>query len=164
MKPLILFTSVLFSILFSGTAIAQKHSKSEDIKVWGNCGMCKKTIESAALSGGATKASWSEESKVLSVTFNDKKSDSKKIQEAVAASGYDTQDITAPTEAYSKLHSCCQYDRKPVDQIASTEKKACCDKENCEHMKNCTKDGKCDMDKSSCKDMKDCKEKDCCKK
>ena len=163
MKPIILFTSVLFAIFFSGNATAQKHSKSEDIKVWGNCGMCQKTIEAAALNGGATKASWSEESKVLSVTYNDKKSDSKKIQEAVAASGYDTQDVTAPTEVYNKLHSCCQYDRKAVAQVAGTNTKVCCDKENCDHKNDCTKGGKCEKDKSSCKNMTDCKEKDCCK-
>ena len=40
----ILSTLVLFIIL-SSSATAQKN---EEIKVWGNCGMCKKVIETAA--------------------------------------------------------------------------------------------------------------------
>lgn len=149
MKPIILFTAVLFSILFSGTAIAQKSTKSEDIKVWGNCGMCKKTIETAATKAGASKASWSEESKVLSVTFNEKKTDATKIQEAVAASGYDTEAVTAPTEAYNKLHGCCQYERKSA--TASTEKKATCGSD-CTHKADCSKGEEI------------CKAAGCCKK
>ena len=149
MKSIILFSSILLSILFSGSAIAQKSSKSEDIKVWGNCGMCKKTIETAATKAGASKASWSEESKVLSVTFNQKKTDATKIQEAVAASGYDTEAITAPTEAYNKLHSCCQYDRK--EATASTEKKATCGSD-CTHKADCSKG------------EESCKAAGCCKK
>ena len=148
MKPIILFTTFFFSILFSSSAIAQK-TKSEDIKVWGNCGMCKKTIEGAALKAGATKAEWSEESKILAVTYKQNKTDAKKIQESVAASGYDTQEVTAPTEVYNKLHSCCQYERKDVAKTAST--KACCDKENCDHKADC------------CKGNANCKDKGCCK-
>jgi len=149
MKPIILFTSILFSVLFSGSAFAQKSSKSEDIKVWGNCGMCKKTIETAATKAGATKASWSEESKVLSVTYNQKKTDATKIQEAVAASGYDTEAVTAPTEVYNKLHGCCQYERKNV--VATTEKKATCGSD-CTHKADCSKG------------EESCKEAGCCKK
>lgn len=149
MKSTILFTSLFFTILFSNSAIAQKSSKSEDIKVWGNCGMCKKTIEGAAIKAGATKAEWSEESKILSVSYKQNKTDTKKIQDAVAASGYDTQDVTAPAEMYSKLHSCCQYERKEVAK--TTANKVCCDKENCDHKADC------------CKGDASCKEKGCCK-
>ena len=102
--------------------------------MWGNCGMCKKVIETAATSAGASKASWSEETKVLSVVYNAKKTDASKIQQAIAAAGYDTQDFTAPTEVYNKLHGCCQYERK-----------AC---QNC-------KDGKCENG-MECKNCKSC--------
>jgi len=157
MKNILLFTSIVFSVFFTGTAFAQK-SKTEEIKVWGNCGMCQKTIEAAALKGGATSASWNKVTKVLTVAYNQKKSDSKTIQEAVAASGYDTQDFTAPTEAYKDLNSCCQYDRKVVEKSSSSDKM------------DCNKDVKCDKDmvacndKDCCEDMANCTDKACCKK
>ena len=109
MNTKISFSILLFALLFSTSMFAQK---SEEIKVWGNCGMCKKVIETAAIKAGASTASWSEETKILNVSYKPKKTDAKAIQEAVAASGYDTQDVTAPTEVYNKLHGCCQYERK----------------------------------------------------
>ena len=151
-----LFLSI-FSISFAQTA------KKETIKVWGNCGMCKKSIESSAKKAGATKADWNTETKVLTVSYNAKSSSSKKIQEAIAASGYDTQDFTAPKEAYDKLHECCQYDRK--GESTTEAKDSCCDDANCTHDKNkdmtCCMDGKCEKNKDCCKEGK-C-EKDCCK-
>ena len=150
MKNLILFTVLSFSFIFSNTLFAQA-TKSEDIKVWGNCGMCKKTIETAALKGGAKEASWNDQTKILSISYNSKKTDTKKIQEAVAASGYDTQDVTAPTEVYNKLHSCCQYDRKASEKGNLTSTKSCCQNEKCSNNKDCCSDGKCEKDHACCK-------------
>jgi periplasmic mercuric ion binding protein len=113
MKSLKIIAGILFSLFISNTSFAQKGTvKKETVKVWGNCGMCKAKIEKAAKSAGATKANWNEESKMLQVTYNTSKSSSAKIQEAIAKTGYDTQDYTADNTAYTKLHGCCQYDRK----------------------------------------------------
>lgn len=150
MKNLFLFTVLSFSFIFSNNLFAQA-TKSEDIKVWGNCGMCKKTIEAAAIKGGAKEASWNDQTKILSISYNSKKTDTKKIQEAVAASGYDTQDVTAPTEVYNKLHSCCQYDRKATEKSNLTATKSCCENEKCSNNKDCCTDGKCEKDHACCK-------------
>jgi hypothetical protein len=153
---------LLLSFFLSTSIFAQK---TEEIKVWGNCGMCKKTIETAALKAGAKTASWSEETKMLTVAYKPKKTDAKAIQESVAASGYDTQDVTAPNEVYSKLHGCCQYDRKPTQEVAKNDiKKECCGMENCDHKMDCCKEEKCEKDKSCCKDGKCEKGKSCCTK
>ena len=82
-----IFSTIVLFTLISFSATAQK---KEEIKVWGNCGMCKKVIETAATGAGASKASWSEETKMLSVAYNTKKTDADKIQQAIAAAGYDT--------------------------------------------------------------------------
>ncbi len=111
MKTLSLFAAILFSIFAINTSTAQT-AKTETIKVWGNCGMCKTTIEKAAKSAGAKTASWNDESKELQVTYAEKKTSSAKIQEAIAKSGYDTQDFTAEKTVYDNLHGCCKYDRK----------------------------------------------------
>lgn len=111
MKILSLFAAILFSIFSINTSTAQT-TKTETIKVWGNCGMCKTTIEKAAKKAGAKTANWNEDSKELKVSFSAKKTSSAKIQEAIAKSGYDTQDFTAVNSAYDNLHGCCKYDRK----------------------------------------------------
>ena len=87
-------------------------SKTENIKVSGNCGQCEKTIEKAAKKAGATDAKWDEDTKVLVVTYDDAKTSNDAIQKSVAASGYDTEKYTGDMKAYKNLHSCCQYDNK----------------------------------------------------
>ena len=80
--------------------------------VRGNCGMCKTTIEKAALSvDGVEEASWSIISKILDVK-TERNLDSVKIHEAVANSGYDTELILALDENYNNLPGCCQYNRE----------------------------------------------------
>lgn len=142
---------VIVSVLFSAHSFAQK---SQEVKVWGNCGMCKKVIEGAATKAGAKEASWNEETKIMTVSFNAKKTDLQKIQAAVAAAGYDTQEFTAPDEVYSKLHGCCQYERKAKNGLTMSQQPA---------KDDCCKDGKCEKDKSCCKDGKCEKGKACCK-
>lgn len=114
----------LFSLLFLGMVSVQfagaQTATQDSIIVNGNCGMCKKTIEKSALGAGATTAFWDRKAKVLKVEFDAAKTNNEKIQKAVAQSGYDTQDFTAPDEAYSNLEACCHYDRKPLKK---TDKK-----------------------------------------
>lgn len=90
----------------------QAQNTTSNIKVSGNCGMCQKKIEAAALSAGARKAHWDEATKVLTVKYKAAQSSDDAIQKAVAAVGYDTEKYTADMETYHKLHSCCQYDNK----------------------------------------------------
>jgi periplasmic mercuric ion binding protein len=129
MKTLNICAALLFSIFAINTSFAQNAVKKETIKVWGNCGMCKTTIEKAAKKGGATVANWNEDSKELKVSYAVNKTSSDKIQQSIAKSGYDTQDFTADNKAYGNLHACCQYDRKVSSTTVETEKTAaayCC--------------------------------------
>ncbi len=104
-------------------SFAQKSNTATDtIKVWGNCGMCKTTIEKAATKAGASTAVWSEDTKQLVVSYNAAKTSNRKIQKQVAAAGYDTELETATDAAYNGLHACCQYDRK----VAATTTHTCC--------------------------------------
>jgi hypothetical protein len=103
------FLTICFSVLSVFVLNAQTTQK---IKVDGNCGMCKGHIEKAAKEAGAAKAEWDKVAKVLSVTFDAAKTSTDKIETAVAAAGYDTENKVATEEAYKKLEECCQYDRK----------------------------------------------------
>lgn len=106
------FLSVLFvSMISFEFASAQTTVKSETIKVNGNCGTCKKSIERSALAAGATLANWNKQTKFLQINYDPAVTNSAKIQSAIAAVGYDTEDYKASDSAYSTLDDCCQYDR-----------------------------------------------------
>lgn len=82
--------------------------------VRGNCGMCKTTIQKAALSvDGVEEASWDIQTKVLDIRTNSNlDSITIKIHNAVAKSGYDTELVLANSEDYNNLPGCCQYNRE----------------------------------------------------
>jgi len=155
MKTLSLCAVILFSIFSFNTSNAQT-VKKETIKVWGNCGMCKTKIEKAAKSAGATSANWNADSKELKVSYAVNKTSGTKIQEAIAKTGYDTQDLTADNNAYEKLHACCKYERKDATATTTDMKKSC------DHA-GCKMDGKAGAckDMAGCKDMAAGKEKSC---
>ena len=80
MKSFQIITAFMF--LFAGvqTINAQTKSggtkstvKTSTFKVWGNCGMCKTTIEGAAKKSGATYASWNVDTKVMTVKYASRK-------------------------------------------------------------------------------------------
>jgi periplasmic mercuric ion binding protein len=152
MKSLKLFSLVAIALVSNFVSNAQ--DKKEVIAVNGNCGMCKTNIEKAAKSAGATEANWDATSKSLSVTYASSSSNAGKIQQAVAAAGYDTKDVKAPDAAYEKLHGCCKYDR----QKSATSAKACEMKDG-----KCIGEAQC-IEKGCCKSKAECAEKGCCGK
>jgi hypothetical protein len=121
--------------------------------------MCKNKIEKAALTAGVETASWNEDSKILQVAYKAGKTDALKIQESVAAAGYDTKAVTASAAAYNRLPGCCHYQRKETSAAAAIN---CCSNTAGTAMEGC-KDGKCAKDKVKCMDMAACKEKGCSK-
>lgn len=143
MKTIRIFSIAM--LLMSITAVAVAQTKTETFKVSGNCGMCKSKIEKAAKDAGAKEADWNVDSKMLTVTYKSSTTNTGKIQEKIAAAGYDNEGFKTTEETYKKLHGCCQYDRE-----AATTKTSCCTE-------------KCEMKDGKCADMAACKEKGCCK-
>lgn len=95
---------------FLGSAVFAQ-TKTEKINVLGNCGMCKKKIETSLKVPGVNSADWNVKSKVLTVSYDSSKITNDQIQQNIAAVGYDTEKVKAKDEVYQKLHSCCRYDR-----------------------------------------------------
>lgn len=133
MKTIQLFSLLTFLTIFSFGAQAQV--KTESIPVSGNCGMCKSKIEKSAKEAGASSATWDTEKKILTVKYNSSSTNAAKIQQKVAAAGYDTRDVKAADAAYDKLHGCCKYERTATgkkegaackDGDKHGEKGACC--------------------------------------
>ena len=78
--------------------------------VKGNCKMCKKTIETAALSlDGVHKAVWDVESKQIDLVYDDQLVELMTIHNTIANSGYSTELVDLNKEAYDNLPMCCQY-------------------------------------------------------
>lgn len=107
MKKVLMFC-MMFGTLGLSVAMAKEVAT---IKVLGNCGMCKSRIEKAAKEAGATTADWSEDTKILSVTFKEKKTSLAAIQQKIAAAGHDNGEFKTTSEVYEKLPGCCKYDR-----------------------------------------------------
>lgn len=143
---------------------------STQIKVAGNCAMCKAHIEKAAKQAGASNANWDKVAKVLKVSFDATKTSTDKIEEAVAAAGYDTEHKVASDDAYSKLDECCQYDRVAKTSVAKNsikENESCCKPgaSCCNNGVTCKKGMSKNGKNSSCckKDASCCKDGACCK-
>ena len=81
-------------------------------KVWGNCETCKETIEGSLKVDGVTEASWSPETKMLSVSYDTTKINLDQVEKNIAAAGYDNVKYKGDDNAYANLPQCCKYDRK----------------------------------------------------
>ncbi|MCK9413607.1 MAG: efflux RND transporter periplasmic adaptor subunit [Prolixibacteraceae bacterium] len=89
---------------------SQSTRKQLSIKVAGNCEMCKERIEKIAKTiDGISSAEWNITTKLLAINFDGNKTNSDKIQQAIAYAGHDTERFKASDEAYKKLPECCLY-------------------------------------------------------
>ena len=89
-----------------------ENAKIVTVKVYGNCEMCKETIEEAAFKKKEAKVNWNVDTKMATITFDSTKTNLNAILKRIAQAGYDSDEFTASTEAYNKLHQCCKYERK----------------------------------------------------
>ncbi len=100
-------------IFLVGQVFAQKPVlEKASIEVAGNCGMCRKKIETAARVDGVKEAKWNQKTKILDLKFNPALISLDQIQLRIAAAGYDTPRFRANDETYKALHECCHYPRK----------------------------------------------------
>ena len=110
MKKLII--TCLLIVPLSLCAQNGKNIKS-NFEVNGNCEMCKKRIEKAALSvKGVKMVIWDIPSNIITVTHNTNKAPLRNIQKAIADVGHDTPLFIASDEVYNELPMCCIYERK----------------------------------------------------
>jgi mercuric ion binding protein len=119
MKTIKIVIVAVFAMILSIQIFAQEEksslttsSRTEMIKVWGNCNMCKARIEKAAKIGGVSNAEWNKNTKLLTVVFNTAEVKSDDIQKSIAATGYDTEKFKAVDAAYDALPDCCKYERR----------------------------------------------------
>lgn len=88
-----------------------KNAQTEAVKIYGNCGMCEKNIETAAFQKGVSKADWNVDTKMATLTFDGSKTNADEVLRRIAAAGYDSDKYAAPDAVFAKLRTCCQYER-----------------------------------------------------
>jgi copper chaperone CopZ len=103
----------LVVMLLTGSTLRAQiaNAKTSTVKVYGNCGMCEKTIEKAAWEKGVSQADWDKDTKMAVLTFDPARTNEETLLKKIAASGYDSDNYRAPEEVYNNLHACCHYDR-----------------------------------------------------
>ncbi len=132
MKKILKITFAVLIGAFVGYSIADYSMTSEEVEivnqdkvetivelmgtetsfgVKGNCKMCKKTIETSALSlDGVHKAIWDVKTKQIDLVYDDQLVELTTIHNTIASSGYSTDLVDLNQEAYDNLPMCCQYD------------------------------------------------------
>lgn len=84
----------------------------KQLRVAGNCDLCKERIEAAAKSvSGVKSAEWNAETQILNLSFDGSKTSIDEISKAIAAVGHDTEKMKATDAAYKALPECCLYKR-----------------------------------------------------
>jgi periplasmic mercuric ion binding protein len=100
--------TLLMMMLLSATITLL--SATSTFKVSGNCGMCKKKIETQFKGvEGVESATWNKSTKMFSITYDSTKITLPAIHEKISSAGYDTETTKGNDEAYSKLPNCCKY-------------------------------------------------------
>jgi len=105
----IIIIAILALVFTSNTNAQSVTTKTETIKVSGNCESCQARIEKAAKVDGVSKASWDKTTKLLTLVYDPSKVKSDDIQKKIAAVGHDTEKYKADDKAYTKLPGCCKY-------------------------------------------------------
>ena len=116
----IVFLALAATVVLTLISCAQQisNAQTESVKVYGNCGMCEKNIETAAFQKGVSKADWNVDTKMATITFDGSKTNADEVLRRIAAAGYDSDKYAAPDAVFAKLHTCCQYER-PVNVEAT---------------------------------------------
>ena len=125
LKKIMMTITLLLSVIVMNAQI--KNAKTETVKIYGNCGMCKTKIEKAGNLKNISKVDWNEDTKMATLTYDESKTNQDEILKRIALVGYDSEKFLAPADVYSKLPSCCQYDREAkvpvkVDAVSGESK------------------------------------------
>lgn len=75
------------------------------------CSMCVNTITKALKADdGVSAVEVNLDEKTTTVEYDQKKTDLKRLEKAIAATGYDANDTKRDPKAYDKLSPCCKMD------------------------------------------------------
>lgn len=109
-------------LLLSAFSHAQiKNAITENIKIYGNCAMCKTNIEKAGNQKDEADVNWDKNTQTASITYDPKKTNTDQVLKRIALAGYDNSSFLAPQSAYAKLPDCCKYTREAKQSETKSE-------------------------------------------
>ena len=108
---------------FTACSVQIRNTKTETVKIYGNCGMCETTIETAGNIKKVAKVDWNKDTKMATIIFDSSKTNQDEILKRIALTGYDSDKFLAPNVVYNKLPDCCQYERINKTAIVKIEVK-----------------------------------------
>ncbi|ASK29316.1 mercury transporter [Chryseobacterium sp. T16E-39] len=115
------------TLLFSLAIYAQsKNITTETVKIFGNCDICKSTIEKAGNLKKVATVNWNKDTKIATLTYDSQKTSQDEVLKRIALAGYDSEKFLAPDNAYAALPECCRYKRelKPTAKKMEMDMKA----------------------------------------
>ncbi|HKX87307.1 MAG TPA: DUF3347 domain-containing protein [Flavobacterium sp.] len=107
-----MFAGIVLLLTFTACDAQIKDAKTAIVKIYGNCDMCKETIEKAGTIKKLAKVDWNTDTKMATLTYDAQKTNQDAILKRIALAGYDSETFLAPDDVYSKLPECCQYKRE----------------------------------------------------
>lgn len=111
MRTLIILLGLAMTTLFTACQAQVRNAKTATVTISGNCGMCKKTIEQAALVKGVAMADWNKDTQRATITYDSTRTDADAILKRIAHAGYDNERYLTTDAAHAALHGCCRYER-----------------------------------------------------
>ncbi|MHA8083548.1 DUF3347 domain-containing protein [Aquirufa sp. A-Brett2-15D] len=123
MKSINLLMAMALLLSISTCFAEIKNAKVETVHIYGNCSICKKTIESAANVKDIVQVEWNKDTKMAVLTYDEKQTNQDEILKRIGLAGYDSDKFLAPDNVYAKLETCCQYERaeKIIAKIEATK-------------------------------------------
>lgn len=106
-----ILVAIIVLLSFTSCNAQTKNQKTETVKIYGNCGMCKSTIEKAGNLKNQSIVNWDKETKMATISYDSLKTSKEEILKRIALAGYDNDIFLAPNDTYSNLAGCCQYER-----------------------------------------------------
>jgi mercuric ion binding protein len=86
--------------------------RTDSFTVYGNCGMCKRTIEGSLKDlKGVQLANWEIGTGQLTVAYDSAIITLDQVKQKIADVGYDSDTHRAKSKIYDALPGCCQYER-----------------------------------------------------
>ena len=122
LKSIVLVLLVLLSTVSINAQI--KNKKTETIKIFGNCEMCKANIEKAGNVKKTAEVIWDQDTRMATLTYDSNKTNTDEILKRIALEGYDSDKFLAPDSKYNSLHECCQYDREAKQEVTMNHKES----------------------------------------
>lgn len=106
-----------FTLLCFALGANAQEVETTTFTVYGNCGMCERTIEGAVgEKDGVSAVDWNRETHQLTITYDPKKITVDEVKEKIAAKGYDSDTHRATDKAYNGLPGCCKYERPVITE------------------------------------------------